>query len=362
MLPRDVIAAGPLVLRPPVEADAEAIVTACDDPVAAGWLALPSPYTPDDARAHLAAAEARWRAGGAEYAITEGGVRVGSVGVTPPDRWGAVSMGYLVAPGARGRGVATTAARAVTQWLFDQGVHRVELQVAVENVASLLVAYRAGFHEEGRRREAKVARDGRRVDAIVLSRLAGEPGEGAPPYLPPFEGGELTDGVVRLTPLAVSDAADYHTMMADPSVAVYRLGPRTTLEDDERRCRNTGYWWASGQRVELAIRDAGSDVFTGHLQLMQVVPALGQAMVGYSLRPEFRGKGLMTRAVRLLVDWAFARTTLHRIVAGTDATNTASHAVLHRAGFVRECVHRELFPTADGSRSDDMQWVRLRPR
>lgn len=362
MLPRDVIAAGPLVLRPPVEADAEAIVTAYDDPAAGGWPALPSPYTRDDARAYLASAEDRWRGGGAEFAITEGGARVGSVSVRPPDRWGAVEMGYLVAPAARGRGVATGAVRAVTQWLFDQGVHRVELRVAVENVASLVVAYRAGFHEEGRRREATVAPDGRRVDAVVLSRLAGEPGEGAPAYLPPFKGGELTDGVVRLTPLDVADAADFHAMMAEPSVAAYRFGPATTLEDDERRCRNTGYWWVSGQRIELAVRDAESGAFAGQLQLVQVVPTLGQAAVGYAMRSVFRGRGLMTRAVRLLVDWAFDHTALHRIVAGTNAGNAASHAVLTRAGFVRECVHRELFPGPDGERADDVQWVRLRPR
>ncbi|MFG3438700.1 GNAT family N-acetyltransferase [Nonomuraea sp. NPDC047897] len=362
MLPRDVISAGPLVLRPPVEADAEAIVAACDDPEAAGWLSLPSPYTPDDARAYLASAADRWRDGGAEFAITEGGARVGSVGVRPPDRWGAVEMGYLVAPAARGRGVATGAVRAVTRWLFDQGVHRVELQVAVENVAGLGVAYRAGFREEGRRREVRVARDGRRVDVIELSRLAGDPGEGEPPYLPPFKGGELTDGVVRLTPLDVADAADFHAMMAEPSVAAYRFGPATTPEDDERRCRNTGYWWVSGQRVELAVRDAASGGFAGQLQLVQVAPTLGQAAVGYCLRSEFRGRGFMTRAVRLLVDWAFGHTPLHRIVAGTNARNTASHAVLTRAGFERECVHRELFPGADGTRSDDVQWVRLRPR
>ncbi|MEU8246527.1 GNAT family N-acetyltransferase [Nonomuraea sp. NPDC048916] len=363
MFPREVISSGSLVLRAPAGVDAESIVMTCDDPVTAEFLpTLPAPYTLRDAHSYLAAAAAKWECGGAEFAITENGRYVGAVGVSEPDEQGTVEMGYLVAPWARGKGVASTAARAVAEWLFDRGVHRVELQAMVENIASLRVACKAGFTEEGRRRDAKLLRDGSRTDFIIFARLAHDSGESAPPYLPPFEGGELSDGVVLLVPLAPDDAGDFHRMLAEPSVAEYKLGPATTLEEDRRRCRYTGYWWASGQRIEVAVRDAASGAFAGHLQLMQVTPVLGQAMIGYSLRSAFRGRGFMTRAVRLLTDWAFANTVLHRIVAGTDVANTASQAVLERAGFSRESVLRELFPRPDGTRADDVEWVRLRPR
>ncbi|MGW4793669.1 GNAT family N-acetyltransferase, partial [Nonomuraea sp. NPDC004297] len=250
---------------------------------------------------------------------------------------------------------------AVTDWAFDHGVRRVELQSEVENVAGLRVAYRAGFVEEGRRREARRLRDGRFADYVVFARLKGEAAPAVEPYLPFPRGGELDDGVVRLTPMEPDDAGDFHRMLAEPSVAEYSVTPPGTLDDDVRRCRYTGYWWTSGQRAELAIRDAASGAFAGHIQLMQVAPVLGQAMIGYSLLPGFRGRGFMTRAVRLLVDWTFARTALHRIVAGTDTDNTASHAVLERAGFQREGVHRELLPRRDGTRADDLHWAVLRP-
>ncbi|TMR93483.1 GNAT family N-acetyltransferase [Nonomuraea basaltis] len=362
MLPRDVISTGPLILRPPVAGDAEAIVKACNDPVTAWFLPLlPSPYGPQDARDYFDMAEAKWEGGGAEFAITENGQYVGSISARPPDHWGVTEIGYLVAPWARGKNVAARAARAVPDWLFDHGVRRVELQAAVENVASLRVAYKAGFLEEGLRRDAKRLRDGRYVDMVAFGRLRGDAVASGAPYLPFFEGGQLSDGVVRLVPLAVQDAGDFHRMLADPTVAAYSMAPASTLADDERRCRYTGYWWVSGQRIELAIRDAASGAFAGHLQLTQVLPSLGQAMIGYSLVPAFRGKGFMTRAVNLLADWAFANTALHRIVAGTEVGNTASHRVLERAGFSKEGVHRELFPKPGGRRVDDVAWARLRP-
>ncbi|TYB70200.1 GNAT family N-acetyltransferase [Nonomuraea sp. PA05] len=362
MFARDVISAGPLVLRPPSQDDAEPLVKMCDDPVTARFMpSLPQPYELGHALDYLGRAPGMWEDGGAQYAITEGGRFAGLVWLGPPDRQGVSDTGYVVAPWARGGAVAATAVRALTDWAFDQGVRRVELQAEVENVASLRAAYRAGFREEGLRREAKRTRDGRFADHVTFARLRGEAAPAVEPYLPLPEDGELRDEVVRLVPMALGDAADYHRMITEPSVAAYSVTPPSTLEDAERRCRYTGYWWLSGQRAEIAIRDAASGAFAGHIQLMQVVPVLGQAMIGYSLLPAFRGRGFMTRAVRLLADWAFARTALHRIVAGTDVDNTASHAVLERTGFRREGVHKEFLPRPDGTRADDLQWVRTRP-
>ncbi|MEV0384599.1 GNAT family protein [Nonomuraea sp. NPDC050643] len=366
MLPRDVILTGPLILRPPVESDAGEIARMCDDPVTARFMPLlPRPFLPEHALDYVNGAAARWEAGGATYAITRDERFCGIVTARPPDHWDVAELGYLVAPWARGGGVAAMAARALTDWLFDQGVRRVQLEAEVENVASLRVAYKAGFLEEGRRRDAKRLRDGRYADFVMFGRLKGDVAGPAEPYLPFFEGGfergELTDGVVRLAPLAPGDAGDFNRMLAEPTVAAYAMAETSTLEDDERRCRYTGYWWASGQRIELAVRDAASGAFAGHLQLRQVAPVMGQAMIGYSLVPAFRGRGYMSRAVGLLAEWVFAHTALHRLTAGTDVTNTASQAVLERSGFRREGVHRELFPKVDGRRADEVTWARLRP-
>jgi RimJ/RimL family protein N-acetyltransferase len=72
----------------------------------------------------------------------------------PSPPFSMVDIGYGVAAAARRRGVATTAVRLITEWLLspDGGdVHRVQLDHAVENVASCRTALRAGFAVEGRR-------------------------------------------------------------------------------------------------------------------------------------------------------------------------------------------------------------------
>ncbi|MFD0473124.1 GNAT family N-acetyltransferase [Nonomuraea thailandensis] len=174
MLPRDVISSGSLILRPPAEDDAEAIVKMCDDPVTARFVpSLPQPYEAGHALDHVRRSAGAWQDGGARYAVTEGGRFAGLVWLEPPDRWDVSGVGFMVAPWARGRGVAATAVRALTDWALDHGVRRVELQAEVENVACLRAAYRAGFREEGLRREARRLRDGRFADYVVFARLRG---------------------------------------------------------------------------------------------------------------------------------------------------------------------------------------------
>ena len=60
------------------------------------------------------------------------------------------------------------------------------------------------------------------------------------------------------------------------------------------------------------------------------------AEMGYWLAEPFWGKGIMTHAVRFIVDWAFRELKLYRISAEPYASNPASHRVLEKAGFTFE--------------------------
>lgn len=62
--------------------------------------------------------------------------------------------------------------------------------------------------------------------------------------------------------------------------------------------------------------------------------------IGILLVPEARGHGYGTLAQRLLVDYLFAHTTVHRIWAGTEVDNVAERRSLDKAGFTLEGVSR----------------------
>ena len=87
-----------------------------------------------------------------------------------------VELGYIVAPAARGRGVATAMLRELTRWAFAQaGALRAYLLIDTANVASQRVAERCGYVLEGVLRSVYL-KQGRRSDQMIWSRLPSDPG------------------------------------------------------------------------------------------------------------------------------------------------------------------------------------------
>jgi RimJ/RimL family protein N-acetyltransferase len=62
-------------------------------------------------------------------------------------------------------------------------------------------------------------------------------------------------------------------------------------------------------------------------------PADGEVEIGYGLAAPYRGRGLGSAAVGLLLDWVTEQEGVRRVVAETDAANTPSRRLLERLGF-----------------------------
>lgn len=83
------------------------------------------------------------------------------------------------------------------------------------------------------------------------------------------------------------------------------------------------------------------------------------AEIGYWLSESFRGRGIVTDAVRSLVPVAFERFDIVRLEAGVFSNNPASMRVLEKCGFAREAVHR-MAVTKNGATLDEIVYVRFR--
>jgi ribosomal-protein-alanine N-acetyltransferase len=89
--------------------------------------------------------------------VTEPGNRrvVGSVGFHgPPDVDGRAEIGYQIEPGSRRRGLALEAVRCLLDWAAtEHGIRRFRASIAPDNVASLGLVNRLGFHPVSRRHD-----------------------------------------------------------------------------------------------------------------------------------------------------------------------------------------------------------------
>ncbi len=82
--------------------------------------------------------------------------------------------------------------------------------------------------------------------------------------------------------------------------------------------------------------------------------------IGIELAADARGRGIGTRAQRLLADHLFATTEVHRVEASTDVTNLAEQRALEKAGFTREGLLRGAQHRADDLHHDLVSYSILR--
>lgn len=170
----------PVRLRPLRSDDVPACVRACRDPDSVRFTTVPDPYHEVHAEAFIHSfAPSCWAQGTeAVFAIADADdALVGTMTLrlrgdalyTPRG-----DVGYLMGPWARGRGYASAALRALTDWGFAHlALRRIEWQAYVGNVASRATAERAGFQVEGELRSAMQHRGSFR-DTWIGARIAPE--------------------------------------------------------------------------------------------------------------------------------------------------------------------------------------------
>jgi RimJ/RimL family protein N-acetyltransferase len=161
---------------------------------------------------------------------------------------------------------------------------------------------------------------------------------------------ELGDGVVRLRPPVAADAEWIVASCRDPVVQRWlpALPSPYELEHAEWWLGRAERVWADGTAAPFVVEDAATAAPLGVIELRVGPPA----DVGYWLAPAGRGRGVMTRALRLVVEYGFRERDLARLELYTLLDNVPSQRVAERAGFVREGIVRARIESRDGDRHD----------
>jgi RimJ/RimL family protein N-acetyltransferase len=152
-------------------------------------------------------------------------------------------------------------------------------------------------------------------------------------------GTTLTVDELRLRPWRPGDAEAVLAACQDPEIARWVTIPQPFLPADaEAVIRDSQTMWRTGTGAAFAIVDAATD------QLLGAVTRFGpdghQATFGLWLTPDARGRGVGSRALRLVADWTFATTEAIRLDAFIMVGNEASDRMVLRAGFQREGILR----------------------
>ncbi|GHH63013.1 GNAT family N-acetyltransferase [Lentzea cavernae] len=148
-----------------------------------------------------------------------------------------------------------------------------------------------------------------------------------------------------LRPFEPGDLDDFYAYRSRPDVFRYLYDESVTREecaelltklvaDSELR--------SEGQRLALAVHLPEADRVIGSAFLKWRSVKDRQGEIGYSLHPDFQGRGYASEAAGKMLELGFDGLGLHRIVAECDPRNEPSWRLMERLGMRREAHFREL--------------------
>ena len=146
-----------------------------------------------------------------------------------------------------------------------------------------------------------------------------------------------------LRQITYDDADEYFEYMQDEDVIKYvpeeciprsmeRVKEEIDYNLDLFRFKRSVYW---------VIAKKGNNKLIGSCGFNYWNRDHARAEISYDLHKKYWGKGIITKAVRAIVGYAFTQMELHRIEATVTPTNQASLRVLRKVGFKKEGVLRE---------------------
>ena len=102
------------------------------------------------------------------------------------------------------------------------------------------------------------------------------------------------------------------------------------LESYEQK---SGFFWV------ITAAETGS--YLGDIILRKIDRSNARAEIGYTLKPEFWGRGYMKEAMGAVIKFGFKDLQLHSIEANINPANTTSRNLLLKMGFLKEAYFRE---------------------
>ena len=172
------ITRGLITLRKPHLDDTQAVFDGCQDPLIPRFTAISTDYSMAHALDYVQRTDASVRTQRElpfviEYGNGDDRVFAGTISFHSLSVKNSVGeLGYWMTSSMRGKGIATTAARMLTDYGFTSiGFKRIEGIVDRDNVASLKLLESAGYQREGLLRKKISRDDGRQVDMYIYAAL-----------------------------------------------------------------------------------------------------------------------------------------------------------------------------------------------
>ena len=169
----------------------------------------------------------------------------------------------------------------------------------------------------------------------------------------------LSDGVLTLRELRISDAEALLELLTSEEVSRFISPPPTTVDGFERFIAWAQRERLAGRYICFAVVPEGMDTAVGIFQVRQLDPTFSTAEWGFAIGRSFWGSGVFTAAARLTIDFAFETVGIDRLEARAAVANGRGNGALAKIGAVKEAILRRSF-LRGGRHYDQALWSIVR--
>ena len=132
----------------------------------------------------------------------------------------------------------------------------------------------------------------------------------------------------------IKDAADIQFIRSNDRVMNYMDSEyHHTIKDSENFISKNFNRYENKIGIFWAIIAKAENMFIGDFAFWNIKRENHRAEIGYTLKPEFWGKGYMTETLRRLIEFGFEDLHLHSLEAEINPKNENSEKALVKVGF-----------------------------
>lgn len=138
------------------------------------------------------------------------------------------------------------------------------------------------------------------------------------------------------------DARVFYRMYSDKEVMKYfgkELFSSFKQAEDKVKLEKSAF--ETKEAIRWAITLKPEDDMIGSGGFWKINKEHYRAEIGYDLLPDFHRRGIMSEAVKVMIEFGFTKMKLHSIEANTDPENKSSNRMLEKLGFKLEGNFRE---------------------
>lgn len=153
-----------------------------------------------------------------------------------------------------------------------------------------------------------------------------------PTTIPTLESSRLI-----LSEITENDAEEYYLLCSDPlTMRLWGTSTHTTPTETKELISYLHQKFLEHQMIRWGIRIKGNNHLIGDIGFWRFIFPRDRAEIGAKLHHSYWNQGIVTEALRVIIDFAFKTIKLHSIEANVDPTNIPSLRTISKCGFEQE--------------------------